>query len=169
VKRIFFLLLAALLCFECGYHLRGTGSSLPSHIKKVSIPMFKNRTTRYELDVKLTRSVIDEFVARGVVEVTSDDQAGDAVLSGEIISFRVNPIGFTGEATADRYNIIVVAKIVLRDLAKQRVIYSNPSFVYQEEYEVPEGTDFETVETDAVDKIAEKFARSVVITILEGF
>jgi hypothetical protein len=131
--------------------------------------MFKNRTTRYELDLKLTRSVIDEFVARGVVEITGDDQAGDAVLLGEIISFRVNPIGFTGEATADKYNIIVTAKIILRDLAKRKVIYSNPNFVYQEEYEVPEGTDFETIETEAVDKIAEKFARSVVITILEGF
>lgn len=169
MKRIFFLFLATLLCLECGYHLRGTGSSLPSHIKKVSIPMFKNRTTRYELEVKLTRSVIDEFVARGVVEITGDEGAGDAVLLGEIISFRANPIGFTGEATADKYNIIVVAKIVLRDLAKRKVIYSNPNFVYQEEYEVPEGTDFETVETEAVDKIAEKFARSVVITILEGF
>jgi len=169
VKKIFFLFLAALLCLECGYHLRGTGSFIPAHIKKVSIPMFKNRTTRYELDLKLTRSVIDEFVARGVVEVTSDDQAGDAILLGEIISFRVNPIGFTGEATADKYNIIVVAKIILRDLAKRKVIYSNPNFIYQEEYEVPEGTDFETVESEAVDKIAEKFARSVVITILEGF
>ena len=169
MKKIFFLFLAALLCLECGYHLRGTGSFIPAHIKKVSIPMFKNRTTRYELDLKLTRSVIDEFVARGVVEVTSDDQAGDAILLGEIISFRVNPIGFTGEATADKYNIIVVAKIILRDLAKRKVIYSNPNFIYQEEYEVPEGTDFETVESEAVDKIAEKFARSVVITILEGF
>ncbi|NIM90363.1 MAG: hypothetical protein GTO17_05370 [Candidatus Aminicenantes bacterium] len=131
--------------------------------------MFKNRTTRYELEVKLTRSVIDEFVARGVVEVTGDEGAGDAVLLGEIISFRANPIGFTGEATADKYNIIVVAKIILRDVAKRKVIYSNPNFIYQEEYEVPEGTDFETVETEAVDKIAEKFARSVVITILEGF
>jgi len=169
VKKIYVLFLTALLCLECGYHLRGTGSSLPPHIKKVSIPMFKNRTTRYELDLKLTRSVIDEFVARGVVEVTSDDRAADAVLIGEILSFRVNPIGFTEEATADKYNIIVVAKIVLRDLAKRKVIYSNPNFVYQEEYEVEEGTDFETIETEAVDKIAEKFARGVVITILEGF
>jgi len=119
--------------------------------------------------VKLTRSIIDEFVARGIVEVISDDKAGDAVLIGEIISFRVNPIAFSGLATADRYSITVVAKIILRDLAKRRIIYSNPHYVYQEEYEVPEGTDFETVETEAVDRIAEKFARSVVITILEGF
>jgi hypothetical protein len=38
-----------------------------------------------------------------------------------------------------------------------------------EEYEVPQGEDFETLETEAVNKVAEKFARSLVITILEGF
>lgn len=169
MKKTFLLFMVALFCLNCGYHLRGTGSFLPSHIKKVSIPMFKNRTTRYELDLKLTRSIIDEFVARGKVEVTGDNQVADAVLMGEIISFNVNPIGFSGEATADRYNITVVAKIILRDVVKRKVVYSNPHFVYQEQYEVPEGTDFETVETEAIDKIAEKFSRSVVTTILEGF
>ncbi|GAG33519.1 unnamed protein product, partial [marine sediment metagenome] len=95
--------------------------------------------------------------------------AADAILIGEISSFTVRPIAFSGEAAADRYNIIVVAKIVLRDLIDKKVLFSNNNFIYQEEYEVPEGTDFESVQSEAIDKIAEKFARSVVITILEGF
>jgi len=101
--------------------------------------MFKNRTTRFELDVKLTQKVIDELVSRGKVEITGDVQSADAILIGEILSFAASPI------------------------------FSNPYFVYQEEYEVPEGADFETVETEAIDKVAEKFARSLVITVLEGF
>ena len=51
----------------------------------------------------------------------------------------------------------------------QKVLFSNPSFNYTEEYEVPQGTDFESVETLAIDKVAEKFARSLVVNILEGF
>jgi len=131
--------------------------------------MFKNSTTRYQLDVKLTRKVIEEMIARGKVEVTSETNKADAVLNGEILSFRVNPIAFTGQASADRYNITIVARIVLRDVTRGKIIFSNPSFIYQQEYEVPEGSDFESVETEAIDKIAEKFARSLVITILEGF
>lgn len=169
MKKIFLLSLLCLFFLDCSYHLRGTGSSLPSHIKKISIPMFKNLTTRFELDLKLTRSVIDEIVARGKVEISADKESADAVLLGEIISFSVNPIAFSGQATADRYNITVVAKIVLRDLVNQKTIFSNPSYVYMEEYEVPQGEDFETLETEAVNKVAEKFARSLVITILEGF
>ena len=131
--------------------------------------MFKNLTTRFELDLKLTQSVIDEMVARGKVEIIADMEAADAVLLGEITSFRATPIAFSKEATADRYNIIVVAKIILKDLVSQKIIFSNNYYTYQEEYEVPDETDFESVESEALDKVAEKFARSLVITILEGF
>ncbi|MFQ6069056.1 MAG: LPS assembly lipoprotein LptE [Candidatus Aminicenantales bacterium] len=169
MRKCVFLLLLSLLLFDCGYHLRGTGSFLPPHIRRISIPTFKNLTTRFELDVKLTRSIIDELVARGKVEVVSDSGKADAVLEGEIVSFVVNPIAFSEKDSADRYNIIITARLTLKDLVEDKVIYSNPAFIYQEEYRVPEGVDFETVETEALEKVAPRFARSVVITLLEGF
>ena len=168
-KKVFGLGLACVFLMHCGYYLRGTGSSLPRHIKRVEVPMFKNMTTRFELDVVLTRGVIDELVNRGKVEVTSDSGSADARLIGEINAFHVVPIAFTDQSTADRYTITVVARIVLRDLVNQKVIFSNPSFVYQEEYEVPQGTSFETWESQAISKVAEKFASSLVNTLLEGF
>jgi len=162
-------ILACLGLVGCGYQLRGTGSSLPPNIKKVDVPMFKNLTTRFDLDVKLTQSVISELVARGKVEVTSESGSADALLVGELTAFNVNPIGFSEQNTADRYTITIVAKIVLRDLVNRKILFSNPSYVYQEEYEVPSGTSFETWESQAIDKVAEKFARSLVSTLLEGF
>lgn len=169
MRKIYFLVFLCFVFMECGYHLRGTGSSLPPHIRKVNIPMFKNLTTRFELDMKLTRKVINEMVTRGKAEIVGDEKSADAVMIGEIISFTATPIAFSGEAQADRYIISVIAKITLRDLVNRKIIFSNPYFVYQQEYEVPEGTDFETLQTEAIDKVAEKFARSLVITILEGF
>ncbi len=169
MKKICFLLLICLVLIQCGYHLQGTGSLLPEHIKKINIPMFKNRTTRFQLDLKLTQAVIDEIVARGKVEISVDPTTADAIFVGEIISFEAVPIAFGVEATADRYNIIVVTKIDLRDLVNNKVIYSNPYHSYQYEYQVPEGSDFESVESEALDKLAERFARSLVITMLEGF
>ena len=167
---VLFLILTSLCLVDCGYNLRGTGSSLPEHIKSITIPMFKNSTTRYQLDLKLTQSVIDEMVSRGKVELSQDMGSANAVLMGEIVAFNANPIGFSAQsATADRYSITVVAKITLRDLTKKKVIYSNSSFVFQGEYEVPEGADFESRESEAIDEIAERFARSLISQILEGF
>jgi hypothetical protein len=153
----------------CGYRLRGTGSSLPPRIRTVSVPMFKNLTTRYELDVKLTRAVISELVARGKVEIAADPSGSDAVLEGEITGFSANPIGFGGGNQADKYTVTVTAKVTLKERSSEKSLFSNPAFVYQQEYDVPPGTSFESVQTEAIDKIAEKFARSLVVSILEGF
>jgi outer membrane lipopolysaccharide assembly protein LptE/RlpB len=154
---------------RCGYRLRGTGNFLPPHIKTMSIPVFKNLTPRYELDVKLTRAVIEEMTARSRVILTSNVERADAVLEGEIVSYSASPIAFTGGGRPDRYNIRVTAKIVLTDKINARTLFSNPSYSYIQEYELPEGTDFESEETAAIDQVAERFARSLVTTILEGF
>jgi len=167
------LILMIVLFTACGYRLRGTGNLrdvLPAHVKKIAIPLFKNLTTRFELDKNLTSGVIDEFLARGKVEITSTAASADAVLTGEITAFTASPTAFTpGKGTADRYTITVVTKIELKDSLSQEVIYANPSFAYTEDYEVPQGKDFESVQTEAIKKIAGKFARQLVITILEGF
>lgn len=168
-RRVLALFAACLAAFSCGYRLRGTGSYLPANIKRIGIPMFKNMTTRYELDLRLTQAVINEMSARVKAEVVPEAGRVDAVLIGEVLGFTVNPIAFSGEAAADRYNITIVARIVLRDLVNRKVLFSNPSFVYVKEYEVPQGADFESLEADAIGEVSEEFARTIVGNILEGF
>ncbi|MDP2914480.1 MAG: LptE family protein [Candidatus Aminicenantes bacterium] len=166
------LLLLCLNLIQCGYRLRGTGNLrdiLPPTVKKISVPLFINKTTKFELDKKLTQGVIDEFVARGRVEITSDSTTADAVLSGVITGFSAVPAGFSSQGSADHYTVYVVASITLVDSKTQKVIYSNPSYTFNEDYEVPEGKDFESVENEAIKKIAPKFARNLVLAILEGF
>jgi hypothetical protein len=169
MRKLLILMSLVLFGLSCGYSLRGTGSSLPPHIRTINVPMFENNTTRFQLDLKLTESVRDELTARGEVEVSPERTGADAVLIGEITAFTVNPIGFGQDATASSYNIVVVAKIVLRDLVNNRVLFSNPHFSYQQSYDVPDGTDFESVQQAAIDAIAVKFARTLVINLLEGF
>jgi len=170
--KYFGVVLAVLALAGCGYRLRGTGNLrdvLPAHVKKIAIPVFKNQTTRFELDKNLTNAVIDEFVVRGKVEITTA-AAADAVLTGEILVFNPSPVAFSpGKGTADRYMVTVVTKIELKDSKSQAVIYANPSFSYTEEYAVPQGQDFDSVQTEAIKKIAVKFARQLVLTIHEGF
>ena len=169
MRKLLIIMSLVLFGLSCGYSLRGTGSSLPPHIRTINVPMFENNTTRFQLDLKLTESVRDELTARGEVEVSPERTGADAVLIGEITAFSVNPIGFGQDATASSYNIVVVAKIVLRDLVNNRVLFSNPHFSYQQSYDVPDGTDFESVQQAAIDAIAVKFARTLVMNLLEGF
>src|SRR4030065_94019 len=93
----------------------------------------------------------------------------DAVLEGEITGFTATPIGFSGGNQADKYKITVTAKVTLKDRSSAKPLFANPAFAYQQEYDVPPGASFESLETEGIDKIAEKFARSLVVSILEGF
>lgn len=161
----------ALLASSCGYTLRGTGRFLAdSGISTVYVPVFQNATTRFEIDVKLTEAVINEFVTRGSVKVVPTAEEADATLEGVVKAFGVNPVAFSSTTgSADRYNIIISTSITLRVNKTSAVIFSNPSYVYQSEYQVEEGMDFESQETEAISEIAEIYARNLVIYILEGF
>ncbi len=159
---------AALILSGCGYRPVGTGF-LPPGIRTIQVPLFANQTTRFELDLKLTQAVINELASRGKIEVTTDAAKADAVLEGRILTFAVNPIAFSDQKTADRYDILVVADVALKEAKSGRVIYANPSYMFKTDYQVPQGQDFESSETEALESLAKLFARGLVVAILEGF
>ncbi|MBN1940355.1 MAG: LptE family protein [Candidatus Aminicenantes bacterium] len=168
------LLTAALAVFSssCGYTTSGSGLFLVNNnITTVFIPLFKNNTTRFELDLKLTEAVIREFVTRGKVKIVQDAASADAVLDGVVTGFSASPIAYSGAAqgSADRFAITISASITLRDQRTKEEMFANPSYVYKGEYQVPQGTDFESQETEKLGEIAQLFARNLVMTILEGF
>jgi hypothetical protein len=157
-----------LFAAACGYHAVGTGGSLPPEIKRIQVPIFENRTTRFQLDLKLTQAVIDEIVARGKVEITTDAAKADAVLIGRILSFTATPVAFSNK-TADRYEILVVTEITLKQSKTDKIIFTNPSYFFKTDYQVPEGSDFESSQSTALDTLAQLYARSLIVAILEGF
>jgi hypothetical protein len=162
-------LLAASLVAACGYQLRGKGSFWPPQMKKICVPVFKNSSGRFELDLKLTSSVISELVSRTGAEIVPDRAQADALLTGEVLSFKVQPIAFSASGAASRFKITITTSIVFADLINQKILFSDDNFIYTEEYEIPAGIDFETMETRAIDRVAEKFARQLVVNLVEGF
>ena len=165
-------LLLSLVIFSlsaCGYQLRGRGSVWPPGMKQISVPVFKNSSGRFELDLKLTRSVINELIARARVSIEPDQNKAQGLLAGEITSFKVQPIAFSSEGAASRYKITVVTSVVFTDLLTDQILFADDNFTYVDEYEVPAGLDYETMENQAIDRLAEKFARQLVVSLLEGF
>jgi outer membrane lipopolysaccharide assembly protein LptE/RlpB len=167
------LVLAWILCWQsgCGYSLSGRGSYLPEYIKKIAIPIFKNNTPRYELEQRITRAVIDTMVKRGKYQIVTDESEADAVLSAEINSFNYTPVQFDAQGSANRYEIIITAKVTFTDKAKNKVLFENPSFSFRSQYEIPEGADitYFDKESVAILDISRSFAETLVSSILEAF
>lgn len=170
-------LLLAVLCAlpGCGYSLAGRGSFLPEYIKVIGVPVFANRTTLFNLETQMTEKVRAELIGRGKYRIVPETENVDAVLTGEITGVSVAPLSFTGQQLASRYAITMSARVDLRDLRENKVLWENPGLVFRQEYDAQSGqsaTDpaaFFGQDQNALDRMTTEFARSIVSALLEAF
>src|SRR6267378_8356237 len=163
---------------SCGYALAGQGNFLPAYIKTISIPTFTNLTAYFDLAQISTDKVRTQFIGRGKYKVTPEATGSDAVLNGTITGISITPTAFGAGQQASRYVITVTANVELRDVQKNTVLWANPAVIVREEYDagtasagdaVIDASAFFNRETDAVQRITDEFARTVVSSILEAF
>src|SRR6185295_1432945 len=128
VTRLLGCLVAGLWTMGCGYGLVGKGNSLDPHIKTIEVPAFVNKTTRVELEQRVTQAVSEEFVSRGQVQLVKDAKQADVILRGSIDSFNIFPIAFE-QGRATRYQISITAAIELVDHRHEdKVLWKNNQY-----------------------------------------
>lgn len=159
----------------CGYSLAGRGSFLPAYIKIIGVPNFTNNSSVFNVEQRITEKVRAELVGRGKYTVLPQSTGVDGVLSGEIQSVTLTPAAFSDQRQASRYVLTLSAKIEFRDVKADKVLWSNPSMQFREEFDVTNTSSaldpnaFFGQDAAALDRVATEFARSVVSAILEAF
>ena len=160
----------------CGYALVGKGTVVDPSIKKIGVPTFKDATGKAGLDQKITQKVMEELLKRGRFDVIPAATGVDAVVEGELLSYTVQPVGFSEDGTganrtqASRYAIRLTARVRYSKVGAKEAIWSSDSFSYNDEYDI--GSDPATFfdrEDQAVDRLASSFARNLVAAMLEAF
>lgn len=160
-----------LLTVGCGYRVAGTATRLPPDIKTIAIPEFANKSTRFRIEQKVSAALMREFIERTDFRVTPSPAAADAELKGTINSVSSGVLTFdpnTGRATT--FQIQVNADVELIDLHTKKVVFSNPHYVFREEYQVSQSTAALYEESEpALNRLSGDFARTLVTDILENF
>ncbi len=165
------LLLLSLGSVGCGYALVGRASNLPEEVRKVHVEPLENRTTQAQVDQLLTRAITDELVTRRRFTVVRTSAEADAQLSGSVISFQTIPVTFDDRGRATEYEISIIAAIrFARTDEEATVLWSNDRYLFKESYavEVSEAAFFDR-QNQAIEEVAERFAETMVIDLLEGF
>ena len=106
----------------CVYSFTG---SLPSHVKKVSVPLFENSTSFSGVNQDLTNKVVDQFVDDNTLEVTAESKA-DIIISGTIGSIIQRPAILSSGETAEQvetYQMVVNVKVKCEDIQKNKVLW----------------------------------------------
>ena len=167
------LVLALAGSVACGYSLAGRGTFLPPHIRVIGVPTFTNLTSVYDIERRITERVRSELIGRGKYRVETSATGVDAVIAGEITAISIGGTAFNDQRQATRHQLLLTAKIEFRDVTNNKVIWSNPSMQFKEDYEITgtisDPNAFFGQEANAMDRLALEFARSLVSAILEAF
>ena len=166
-------LLAAVLVMTtaCGYHTGGAAVRLPSDLHTIYVPGIQNGSQTYRMGQTFTEAVVRELRTRTNYRiVTVNDGTADATLSGTITNAFISPLTFdsvTGRISSSMVAIVLNANLTSK---KGKVLWSNPNFVYREQYQ--ESTDTRSFFEEAgpaVQRVANSFAKTLVASILEAF
>ena len=164
------LALAGLLA-GCGYQVAGRGNRLPPDVKTIAVPIFANQTRRFRIEQKLAAAVTREFIERTDFRVTPDPSQADAVLRGTVKDVRSGVLTFdlnTGRATTLQVQVTTAVQLV--DAHTKKVLFSNPNYVFREEYQISQNTTGQFEEDEpALDRLSRDLARTLVTEILENF
>ncbi|MBI1869647.1 MAG: LptE family protein [Chlamydiae bacterium] len=147
-----FTLLTALVLGGCGYRV---GSILPSNLKTIVIPTFKNLTPEPGIEMSLTNQIINQFQIDGTLRVVEEEDA-DVRLEGEFLEYRREPLRFTGKDFKDvsEYRLRLITKISLIDLKTGQPLWKDRRVEGEATYFI--AGSFREVERTAVGSLTEQ-------------
>ena len=153
----------------CGYALAGRGSTLPPSIKVVRFQTLANQTSLAGVEQRVSGEIAKELAARGHFRVQAEAEGADAELTGSVTRFDFYPVAFDGSGRATQYQVAVTARVALTSLPDGKSIWENPAYTFRENYSFEGAGSYVDRQNETVDKVAAKFAESLVASLLEGF
>ena len=125
-------LVGVLVSSSCGYHLAGYGSTLPSHIHAISIPVFKNSSNEPNIQKDATDAVRRAFISDGRLKVT-DKRKAEIVMRGTLTNYQLRAVSFSSEDSAEEYIVRLGIQVEAYDQIKKKTIF-NQKFTTQWDY-----------------------------------
>ncbi len=159
----------AVLVAACGYQFRGKQNNLPSDVRSIAIPVFKNKTNEIRIEQIFTDAVIFQFNRSQMVRVVSEGQA-DAVLTGTVEKVEINDVALTTGDTSRQRRITVWVSARLTRSRDGKVLWSNKSLWQNDTYNVstsPSATD--SNKRTALTSLAKELAQTLHDSVFENF
>ena len=164
--------LCFLVCFllssGCGYHLVGYGSALPSHIRTIAVPVFKNTSTEPNIQRDATDAIRQIFIMDGRLKLVGTSKA-DLVLRGTLTNYLLEPKSFSGKDLAEEYIVRLGVQVEVYDRVKKK-IFLDQKFTTQWDYRATSGViDTESARFVALKEAYDDLAGQLVSIIIEQF
>jgi hypothetical protein len=165
--KLLILIFGCITLFHCGYHLTGTASTVPKGLKSICIPDFKNLTVKFNADKFISSAIRDEFILRTKLVLLSNRSKADALIEGAVNEFKVTAVSYSARGEGNVYEINIKISIKFINLRDSSIIYERSKISFTDSYKIDSG-DPDSLENQALQRVAKKFASNVVSTIFSG-
>lgn len=150
--------LTALAQTGCGLY-SFSGSSLPSHIKTIAVPIFDNATLEFDIANQVTQSVTQRFLDDNRLKIVGESRA-DCILNGRITSYENKVHNYSASETPEDYIVVLRAAVTLRDMKKNHELWKDDAMTVSAVYSVQPGagqtlTDEQSARQKAIHDLAE--------------
>ena len=116
------LIIAILLLFcSCGYY-SFSGSSLPSHLKTIAIPVFDDRTAEFGVREQISNTLIEEFTKDNTLKI-SDARNADSILEGTITRIRDQAGAYDANEQVKDIKVYITVDVKFTDVKNRKVIW----------------------------------------------
>jgi len=114
------LLLNLLFCC-CGYY-SFSGSSLPSHLKTIAIPVFEDKTAEFGVRESISEALVTEFTKDNSLKI-ADPRNADSILEGTIISIRDQAGAYDTDEVVKDIKVVITIDVKFSDVKKRTAIW----------------------------------------------
>jgi hypothetical protein len=111
----------ALTLFRCGIY-SFSGSTLPSHIKTVAVPLFQNQTPEFGVDQQITDTVIDAINQDNTLKIAGLRQC-DAILRGTIQRITEQAGQYDQNENASSFRVTLTVTVAFEDVKKHDILW----------------------------------------------
>ena len=162
------LILISLLLNGCGYHLVGTGTSLPDHLRTLYIPIFKNTSPQPDIHRDLTSSVINSFITDGRVKIAPREKA-DMELKAELFFYELRAVSFSSNDFVSDYIVELGINLKVIDNVKGKT-YMEDKFNTQWDYKATSDiVDTESARLAALEQAYKELGNRLVGLVIDQF
>ena len=142
---------------------------MPGNIATLSIPFFKNRIQKPDVETVITSALIEEFVKSDVAKVVEED--AEAVINGVITGYELMPVSFNRNDVIQEYRVTIRVEVQLVRGSDGKVLWEDKNITDYEDFKVSAAdvNATKTAEWDAVKKMARDTSRLIKERMLEDF
>jgi len=143
-----------------------TGSSVPTHLKTIAIPLFDDQSGGGEpgLREKLTNKLIDKFRQDNSLEI-ADRTNADCLLEGTILSMIDQPQVVSAGETVSKRRLTISVKVIYQDMKLKKKVWEK-QFSGWSDYQL--GSDI-TQRDSSISAANDKLSDDILLNTVSGW